>query len=174
MIGGASLGKQAMSASLTGAAQLLASVGLGLLIGLGRERAHKELGGRSFAITALLGTLAWLVSPAFVLAEVGIVVVMIVLVNYTALRGPLLSGFCYGRGKCMHVLCCLDGTSGERVSRVVSALLGLKERTVAVLYVTDTGPREEKPDVKRFVQAYACRCSRLRATFHIWDLSRFW
>ncbi len=43
----------------------------------------------------------------------------------------------------MRVLCCLDGTNGERVSRAVSALLGLEERTIAVLYVTDTGPREE-------------------------------
>lgn len=43
----------------------------------------------------------------------------------------------------MRVLCCLDGTNGERVSWVVSALLTPSERTIAVLYVTDTGPREE-------------------------------
>jgi nucleotide-binding universal stress UspA family protein len=43
----------------------------------------------------------------------------------------------------MRVLCCLDGTNAERVSQAVSALLGLKERMIAVLYVTDTGPREE-------------------------------
>ena len=42
----------------------------------------------------------------------------------------------------MRVLCCLDGTNGERLSRAVSALLGLEEKTIAVLYVTDTGPRE--------------------------------
>jgi len=75
-----------MNASLTLAVQLLASVGIGLLIGLEREWAHKEAGGRSFAIAALLGTLAWLISPAFAVAEVAVVVVMIVLVNYAALR----------------------------------------------------------------------------------------
>lgn len=39
-----------MNASLTIAVQLLASVGIGLLIGLEREWAHKEAGGGSFAI----------------------------------------------------------------------------------------------------------------------------
>src|SRR5204863_365267 len=44
-------------------AKVAASTGIGLLIGLEREWAHKEAGVRSFAITALIGTLAWLVSP---------------------------------------------------------------------------------------------------------------
>lgn len=66
--------------------QLLASVGIGLLTGLEREWAHKEAGGRSFAIAVLLGTLVWLISPAFALAEVTVVVVMIILVNYATLR----------------------------------------------------------------------------------------
>jgi len=43
----------------------------------------------------------------------------------------------------MRILCCLDGTNGERLSRAVTAFLKQEGRTMAVLYVTDTGPREE-------------------------------
>jgi nucleotide-binding universal stress UspA family protein len=43
----------------------------------------------------------------------------------------------------MRVLCCLDGTNGEQVSRAVSAFLKEESRAMGVLYVTDTGPREE-------------------------------
>jgi nucleotide-binding universal stress UspA family protein len=43
----------------------------------------------------------------------------------------------------MRVLCCLDGTNVEQVSRAVSTLLRAESRTVGVLYVTDTGPQEE-------------------------------
>jgi uncharacterized membrane protein (DUF4010 family) len=57
------------------------SAGIGLLIGLEREWKHMELGVRSFTIAALLGTLAWVVSPTFALVEVGIVAVIIVLAN---------------------------------------------------------------------------------------------
>ncbi len=40
----------------------------------------------------------------------------------------------------MRVLCCLDGTNGEQVSKAVSKLLRAEPRTIGVLYVTDTGP----------------------------------
>ncbi len=43
----------------------------------------------------------------------------------------------------MRVLCCLDGTNGEQVSRAIAAFLQEESRTIGVLYVTDTGPREE-------------------------------
>ncbi len=43
----------------------------------------------------------------------------------------------------MRVLCCIDGTNVEQVSKAVGALLGTETRTIGVLYVTDTGPQEE-------------------------------
>src|SRR5947209_5813672 len=63
------------------AEKVAVSAGIGLLIGLEREWRHKEVGVRSFTIVALLGTLAWLVSPTFALVEVGVVGVIIVLAN---------------------------------------------------------------------------------------------
>ncbi len=75
-----------MDLSLLVAAKIAASAAIGLLIGLEREWAHKEAGVRSFAIAALLGTLAWLVAPALAIAEVVVVVVVIVLVNVFNMR----------------------------------------------------------------------------------------
>jgi nucleotide-binding universal stress UspA family protein len=43
----------------------------------------------------------------------------------------------------MRVLCCLDGTNGEQVSKAVSTMLRAETRTIGVLYVIDTGPQEE-------------------------------
>ncbi len=43
----------------------------------------------------------------------------------------------------MRVLCCVDGTNTEQVSRAVGTLLKAETRTIGVLYVTDIGPREE-------------------------------
>jgi len=63
------------------AEKVAVSACVGLLIGLEREWRHKEVGVRSFTITALLGTIAWVVSPALALVEVGVVVVIIVLSN---------------------------------------------------------------------------------------------
>ncbi len=63
------------------AEKVAAAASIGLLIGLEREWAHKDVGVRSFAIAALLGTLSWLVSPTFAVIEVGVVAVIIVLVN---------------------------------------------------------------------------------------------
>lgn len=75
-----------MNIPLLLAEKVAASVCIGLLIGLEREWAHKEAGIRSFTITALLGTLAWLVEPTLAIIEVGVVVVIIVLVNIYSLR----------------------------------------------------------------------------------------
>jgi len=64
--------------------KIAASASIGLLIGLEREWAHKEVGVRSFALCALLGTLAWLVSPGLVWAQMGVIALLLVLVNIYA------------------------------------------------------------------------------------------
>jgi uncharacterized membrane protein (DUF4010 family) len=68
------------------AAKVASSVAIGLLIGLEREWAHKEAGVRSFAFAALLGTLAWLVSPALAYVQLGIVLAIIIIVNLYSLQ----------------------------------------------------------------------------------------
>ena len=65
--------------------KIVASAGIGLLIGLEREWAHKEAGVRSFTIAALLGTLSWLVSPTIASVEVGVVLIIIIFVNLFSL-----------------------------------------------------------------------------------------
>lgn len=74
-----------MDISLLLAEKVAASAAIGLLIGLEREWAHKETGVRSFAIATLLGTLAWIVSPALAFIEVSAVLVVIILVNLYSL-----------------------------------------------------------------------------------------
>jgi nucleotide-binding universal stress UspA family protein len=43
----------------------------------------------------------------------------------------------------MRVLCCLDGSNIEQISSALSTLVTIEERTVGLLYVTDTGPHNE-------------------------------
>ena len=43
----------------------------------------------------------------------------------------------------MRVLCCLDGTNIEHISRALSTLVSVDERTIGLFYVTDTGPHHE-------------------------------
>ena len=43
----------------------------------------------------------------------------------------------------MRVLCCLDGTNIEHISRALSTLVTADERTIGLLYVTDLGPHHE-------------------------------
>src|SRR2546421_8961616 len=43
----------------------------------------------------------------------------------------------------MRVLCCLDGTNIEHISRALSTLITADERTIGLLYVTDSGPHHE-------------------------------
>lgn len=52
----------------TTAVRLGVALGVGLLVGLEREWAHKEVGVRTFALTAMLGALCWILSPGFALA----------------------------------------------------------------------------------------------------------
>src|ERR1700680_3515395 len=70
-----------MEVHLLLAEKVAASAGIGLLIGLEREWAHKEAGVRSFTLAALLGTLSWLVAPTLAYIEVGVVVVIIICCN---------------------------------------------------------------------------------------------
>jgi nucleotide-binding universal stress UspA family protein len=43
----------------------------------------------------------------------------------------------------MRVLCCLDGTNSEHISRALSTLIPADERVIGLLYVTDQGPHQE-------------------------------
>jgi nucleotide-binding universal stress UspA family protein len=43
----------------------------------------------------------------------------------------------------MRVLCCLDGTNIEQITRALSTLITANERTIGLLYVTDIGPHYE-------------------------------
>ena len=43
----------------------------------------------------------------------------------------------------MRVLCCLDGTNIEYIRKALSTLLIADERTIGLLYVTDSGPHHE-------------------------------
>jgi hypothetical protein len=43
----------------------------------------------------------------------------------------------------MHVLCCLDGTNGEQVSKATEMLSATQPLTLGILYVIDTGPRKD-------------------------------
>lgn len=61
------------------------STGVGLLVGLEREWAQKEVGVRTFAITALLGTVAVLISPIVAGAAFGVVVLFVALLNVHSL-----------------------------------------------------------------------------------------
>jgi uncharacterized membrane protein (DUF4010 family) len=73
-----------MDISVALALKIAASAGVGLLLGLEREWAHKEAGVRTFAIAALLGTLSWLLSPMLALVQFGMVVLVALLVNLYA------------------------------------------------------------------------------------------
>jgi uncharacterized membrane protein (DUF4010 family) len=67
------------------ATKLAVSLGVGLFAGFEREWSRKDVGVRTFALTALLGTLSSLVSVQFSLACLGAVALVIGLVNARAL-----------------------------------------------------------------------------------------
>jgi uncharacterized membrane protein (DUF4010 family) len=73
-----------MSISIQVALRIVAAAGIGLLVGLEREWAHKQAGVRTFAITALLGTIAWQIAPVLAFLQLGVVVLIILLVNIYA------------------------------------------------------------------------------------------
>jgi nucleotide-binding universal stress UspA family protein len=43
----------------------------------------------------------------------------------------------------MRVLCCLEGTNGEQVSKATEMLSATQPLTLGILYVIDTGPRKD-------------------------------
>src|ERR1700691_5048749 len=60
------------------AAKIAVSLGIGLLVGIEREWSNKDLGARTFALTALLGTVAALFAPSMVIVSfVGIFLIVI-------------------------------------------------------------------------------------------------
>jgi uncharacterized membrane protein (DUF4010 family) len=63
------------------------ALGIGLLIGLEREWAHKDVGLRTFALMSLAGCLGWLIHPVVAFLVLGGAIVMIGLLN---LRGLLV------------------------------------------------------------------------------------
>jgi uncharacterized membrane protein (DUF4010 family) len=59
------------------AAKIAVSLGIGLLVGIEREWSNKDLGARTFALTALLGTLAVLFAPSMAtMSMVGVLLII--------------------------------------------------------------------------------------------------
>ncbi|HZZ42726.1 MAG TPA: DUF4010 domain-containing protein [Tepidisphaeraceae bacterium] len=67
------------------AAKIAIATGIGLLVGLEREWAQKEIGVRTFAITGLLGMLAVALSPSLVFAALVAVLLMVTFLNIHSL-----------------------------------------------------------------------------------------
>jgi uncharacterized membrane protein (DUF4010 family) len=63
------------------AAKIAVSLGIGLLVGIEREWSNKDLGARTFALTALLGTLAVLFAPSMALVCLGGVFLIVIFAN---------------------------------------------------------------------------------------------
>lgn len=60
------------------AAKIAASLGIGLLVGIEREWSNKDLGARTFALTALLGTIAVRFDPSMaIVCPVGVFLIII-------------------------------------------------------------------------------------------------
>lgn len=53
----------------------------------------------------------------------------------------------------MRVLCCLDGTNVEQVSKATEMLLASQSITLGILYVIDTGPRK---DIEHTRERFLC------------------
>ena len=52
--------------------KIILSMGVGLLVGLEREFASKDVGVRTFSLTSLLGMASTLIGPSFSLAGTGV------------------------------------------------------------------------------------------------------
>src|SRR5271170_5495107 len=62
-------------------AKIAVSLGIGLLVGIEREWSNKDLGARTFALTALLGTLAVLFAPSMAVMCLGGVFLIVIFAN---------------------------------------------------------------------------------------------
>ena len=67
------------------AAKIAVSLGIGLLVGIEREWSNKDLGIRTFALTALLGTIAALFAPSMAITSLVGVFLIIVFANARSL-----------------------------------------------------------------------------------------
>lgn len=67
------------------AAKLAVSLGIGLLVGIEREWSNKDLGARTFALTALLGAIATLFAPAMALISLAGVFLIVIFANARSL-----------------------------------------------------------------------------------------
>jgi uncharacterized membrane protein (DUF4010 family) len=65
--------------------KVVIALGIGMLVGFERESASKDAGIRTFALTALLGTVSVLISPSYGLTAMVGVIVMIALLNIRSL-----------------------------------------------------------------------------------------
>lgn len=68
--------------SINLAARLALALGVGLLVGLEREWAHKEVGVRTFALTAMMGALCWFLGSSFAL--VGLIGILLLVAGVNA------------------------------------------------------------------------------------------
>jgi uncharacterized membrane protein (DUF4010 family) len=67
------------------AAKLAVSLGIGLLVGIEREWSNKDLGARTFALTALLGTISALFAPSMAVVSIIGVFLIVVFANARSL-----------------------------------------------------------------------------------------
>jgi uncharacterized membrane protein (DUF4010 family) len=67
------------------AAKLTVSLGIGLLVGIEREWSNKDLGARTFALTALLGTIASLFAPSMAIISIVGVFLIVIFANARSL-----------------------------------------------------------------------------------------
>ena len=70
-----------------GAIKIAIALAVGMLVGFERESANKDVGIRTFGLTALLGALSVLISPAYGLAAMVGVIVLIVFLNARSMIG---------------------------------------------------------------------------------------
>lgn len=69
--------------------KLALALGLGLLVGLERQRAGKEVGLRTFSFTCLAGAVAWFIHPAAAWLLLGFIAVLVTVINASALKQRL-------------------------------------------------------------------------------------
>ncbi len=62
------------------------ALALGLLVGLERERRHKEAGLRTFALASLLGCLGGLLGESYALVSLGLLAILMVILNVQSLQ----------------------------------------------------------------------------------------
>lgn len=68
------------------AQKLAVTVSLGMLVGLEREWANKDIGVRTFALTSMLGMLTMLLGPQFSIAALLATLVLVAFVNWRSIR----------------------------------------------------------------------------------------